>query len=500
MISLPRLACNALQSSLLHCASLLVPAGQRREWRREWNAELWHVRQACSPAGAAEWKAEREVASFCMGAFQDAFFLRWNGEEGWRPLKALPLRPLRGSPVSCLAFLVGALAVCCVLSVLVPGVRAARSLAWNHAYEGAVLIRDANANSNAVASISPRLFREWSGGRSKYFDGFAFYRIARTPVVFESSQNRHWEVASATANLFTLLGLPVRFASVSSGGDADSSQVILSDRVWRKEFNSNPNIAGTVLRIRGRSFRIAGVAPRGSWRLPEKIDAWLLQPESALGAGTAGNVVAHLSPAGESEMWAPRVLIKGYGPHDSEFDLLGVSLDEKAPPPWAVYALSVLLAFLALPATASISMSEYGVIARKLTWPRKLRRWSFLAAKLMLVLLVANFASFDVAYACSTLFSTTSVFLHLASCFLIGLAGLSWACRDQRQRCPVCLHRVTSPAQVGAASQTFLGWSGTEMMCAGGHTLLHIPALPTSWFSAQRWLFLDGSWDFLFAG
>jgi hypothetical protein len=34
----------------------------------------------------------------------------------------------------------------------------------------------------------------------------------------------------------------------------------------------------------------------------------------------------------------------------------------------------------------------------------------------------------------------------------------------------------------------------------GGHTLLHVPSLPTSWFGIQRWMFLDPSWKFLFAG
>jgi hypothetical protein len=34
----------------------------------------------------------------------------------------------------------------------------------------------------------------------------------------------------------------------------------------------------------------------------------------------------------------------------------------------------------------------------------------------------------------------------------------------------------------------------------GGHALLHVPGLPTSWFSTQRWLYLDTSWGFLFAG
>jgi hypothetical protein len=83
--------------------------------------------------------------------------------------------------------------------------------------------------------------------------------------------------------------------------------------------------------------------------------------------------------------------------------------------------------------------------------------------------------------------------------FLICLFGLRWAIMDQSRRCPVCLRRVTHPARVGIASWNFLGWNGTEMICTGGHALLHVPSLPTSWFSRQRWMYLDTSWDFLFA-
>jgi hypothetical protein len=58
---------------------------------------------------------------------------------------------------------------------------------------------------------------------------------------------------------------------------------------------------------------------------------------------------------------------------------------------------------------------------------------------------------------------------------------------------------MVHPVQVGQPSRTFLDWSGTEMVCERGHTLLHIPEMPTSWFRAQRWVCLDGSWQFLFA-
>ncbi len=48
-------------------------------------------------------------------------------------------------------------------------------------------------------------------------------------------------------------------------------------------------------------------------------------------------------------------------------------------------------------------------------------------------------------------------------------------------------------------SRTFLAWNGTELICVGGHGLLHVPEMPTSWFSTQRWLYLDPSWEVLFA-
>lgn len=494
MKSFPQSALKALQKPALDCASLLVPRSLRSDWRREWRAELWHVRQACNLTGEVSWQVERSITYFCLGAFPDALCLRWHSGKGFTAPE-----PLRGSPVKCILSLVATLACFYVISILTPGVRTARRLAWNHAYTGVVLIRNAEVTSHA-ATISSRQFQGWAAGKSKYFDGFAFYRIAQRPVQLWSSQRKNCKIAYATSNLFSLLGVPLRFASQTASSDDNLRDAVLSDRVWRKDFDADPNIVGKVLHIHGRGFRIAGVAPRGSWRLPERVDVWLLEPDSAVRPGSTGYVLAHLSSAGEAEMWAPRVLIKAYGPHDSELDLLGVSLDQKAPPPWSVFVLGVLLAFLALPATASVSMSEYGLISHKLTWPMRLRRWGFLGAKAALVLIIAYFASFDLACAYATLFSPLSVYLHLASCFLICLAGLSWACRDQRQRCPVCLRRVTHPAQVGLASQTFLGWSGTELICAGGHTLLHIPALPTSWFSVQRWLVLDGSWDFLFAG
>jgi hypothetical protein len=45
---------------------------------------------------------------------------------------------------------------------------------------------------------------------------------------------------------------------------------------------------------------------------------------------------------------------------------------------------------------------------------------------------------------------------------------------------------MAHPVEVGHPSQTFLAWNGTELVCERGHTLLHIPEIPTSWFDTQR--------------
>jgi hypothetical protein len=199
-------------------------------------------------------------------------------------------------------------------------------------------------------------------------------------------------------------------------------------------------------------------------------------------------------------MWASSVQITSYNSNDTENNLLGVSLDHGLTTPRTAFLFAVFLAILALPGTTSVSMGEFSISFHQLSWSKRLCRWTFLGIKLALLLPIAYFASLDFTYSFATIYSPDSVMIHTALSFFICILGFRWALLDQRRRCPVCLRRVAHPAQVGYSSQTFLAWNGTELVCMGGHTLLHIPGLETSWFSTQRWLYLDTSWDFLFAG
>ena len=342
--------------------------------------------------------------------------------------------------------------------------------------------------------------RIWQRIRQRYIDDFAFYRVTRESVQLPAQQSATWQVAQASANLFSLVGWPAQILDRSTERDGHLPRIVLSEHAWRRQFRADPAIFGKDLRVGSQLGRIVGIAPDNLGKMPGRADVWLLESDPDMAANGAGYVVAHLTHRGRAELWGGFVQITSFNTSHSEHDYLGTSLEEQLPGPWSVYQFAILVALLALPALTSGASAEFVLNARKLAWTRRAFRIVFLVLKVVIVWLIAYFASVDLAYSCLPAFSASGVYIQLASCFLICLFGVRWALFDQHRRCPVCLRRVAHPAEVGTLSRTFLDWSGTELMCASGHTLLHVPALPTSWFGAQRWMFLDPSWDFLFAG
>lgn len=486
---------HAIDRGLLCCASYLVPERERAEWRLEWESELWHARRSNDASGTASWRTEREIAGFCFGAFQDAACLRriwWQN----RPRFAR----LHGSPALCIFGLGCLLLVSYMASLLLPGVRVEQNFSSTQARAGTILIQTDGPTNGSAPTMAIDQVRIWQRSRQRYADGFAFYRVARESVALGSHAGGTWQIARASSNLFTLAGWPLHYMVPKAEARSDVPRLVLSERVWRQQFGANPGIVGTVLQVGSRPARVVGIAPGDAWRLPGNTDAWLLETDSEINSGGRGYVVAHLTRSGRSAVWDGLVHITSYDSRRSEHDFLGKSLDEQIPGSANIYWFGIFLAFLALPAIVSVSLAEYSFSSHKPSWIRRAVRLGFLGMKIALILLIAYFSSIDFAYGHFPVSSPPGVYIQLVTSFAICLFGMRWALLDQRQRCPVCLRRVTHPAHVGLVSRMFLAWSGTELICAGGHTLLHVPGLPTSWFSTQRWMFLDSSWDFLFAG
>ena len=491
------LVISIFDAALLRTASLLVPTVHREEWRREWFAELWHVRHSyVSVEDTFSWESQREITAFCLGAFPDALCLRSQPVKG----NTAPVH-VHGSAAQTLLCLSAVLALCFVISRLLPGVQAENEAARYQIRADVLVVSEAAASGN-TPSISAALYQTWKATRQRFFQELAFYRITREnayagPVLFSLN------VAHSTENLFQLLGLPIHYADHSDDPERSMAAIILSHDTWMRSFAGDPHIAGHVLRIGHTRVRIAGVAPAGGWQLPGAPDAWLLEPDAQIASGSAsrmnGYLFAQLSARGLASMSGPGIAISARNQDDTEIDLYGAPIVAPVEGPWCIYEFAIFLALVALPAVTSVSLGDTHVSSHR---PSMKQRWSrilFLAVKLILIAAIGCAASLDLAYSNTIGYSPLAECLQLLWCFTICLFGFRWAVGDQRKRCPVCLRRVTNPATVGLASRTFLGWNGTEMICMGGHALLHVPSLPTSWFSGQRWLYLDSSWEFLFA-
>lgn len=476
---------------LLHSASLIVPPGERNDWIREWQSELWHIEHPEPLAFDRSWRSQLELTTFCAGSFADALEVRRHARASKRNAS------IHESAAHCILCLCAVLVLCIVPARLLTGVHAEYQSSAYRLRSALVAVGAADARFSQP-SISFAQYRAWQSSHQRYFDALAFYRISIEATESEAHRSRVLRVAHGSANLLSMLDLPLQL-SPTLPEDSGLPALVISREAWVRDFAKNPYLVGNVLTIGGESVRIAGIVSYGSWQLPGHPDAWLLGGSSAASDSTRGFVIAHLSSLGRAEMAGDHVSIADDdGNETSYFD--GTSLDEPIDGPERLFGFALFLALLALPAVTSVAMSESTFSSHRPSFATSLLRWAFLAAKFAIGASIACYASCDLAYWNLAGFSPMAEFAQFAFAFVLCLFLFRWAVLDQRGRCPVCLRRVTHPAQVGTASCTFLGWNGTEMICTGGHTLLHVPSLPTSWFGAQRWLYLDSSWEFLFAG
>jgi hypothetical protein len=331
MNSLFATAIRAFDWFCLRAAGLLVQGNQRINWLREWDAEVWHIRHSCVTAESLAWKTRLRSTQFCLGAFQDALCLRRIRRPGQAPLASM-----RGTALKCIAGLAGALAISFVFASALPGVRIESSPSRYQLRANLVLMQNALYTDNSIATITGREFRNLSASRQRAFDGLAFYRIGIETLSSPTHSEGRWQVAHASPNLFWLIAGPVRFVRTGAAFADSLPRVLISEALWTREFAANPALIGKVVRVGLRKALLSGVVPRGTWRLPGKADAWILEPDAEIPATAVGYAVAHLTPLGRSEMFDDRVHVDSYNPDDPEDDLWGVTFEERSRGPLRV--------------------------------------------------------------------------------------------------------------------------------------------------------------------
>jgi putative ABC transport system permease protein len=107
-------------------------------------------------------------------------------------------------------------------------------------------------------------------------------------------------VMTVTAGFFRTLGVSLALGRDFNGAETQPSgpqAVILSDSLWRRSFNADPQALGRVVRLGDGSYTVAGVSPRGFWFV-ESADAFVpLRPAGNLGdQGFNTEMIARLKP------------------------------------------------------------------------------------------------------------------------------------------------------------------------------------------------------------
>ncbi|HLK68325.1 MAG TPA: hypothetical protein VKU19_33060 [Bryobacteraceae bacterium] len=443
--------------AILRLAALLVPAEHRAEWLAEWRSELWYV--------------PRARVQFCLGAFPDALWVR-----RYAPRQADGGLFRWESPVECLLFLAVLLAASLLIAYQAPGGRNLLRSA-DADTRGVVIVSAHRPPSTPVTTISSGQYLSWTRSAQSRFSELAFYQPVRVRATIAAHQSVDLSIARTSASFFEMLKIPIPSARPA---------LILNRTAWRKYWRDVPNPAGRILEFPASRVAIAGVVDDYTWRLPGQVDAWLVEDDAqsaTIAADAPGFVLARLHSPTLRRGGLLHMLLPDEDGSYTEFDC--VFLPVKTESPWFPLAALGVVSWLVTRLSPSFSGGGLG----------RPRQWAFLVAKMALALPAVALGALDLA---SILGAVAHIHVEAPALGAAWLMGIRWVLRDQQQRCPVCLRLLSNPIGIGQASQTFLGWYGTELMCAKGHGLLHVPEIPSSPSSPTRWIQLDPSWSGLF--
>jgi predicted permease len=144
---------------------------------------------------------------------------------------------------------------------------------------------------------------DW-GERARAFEGIAGYLSGRE-ILAEAGDPVELQTTYVTSDFFPVLAMPVRAGRplVDEDHRQATRNAVISERLWRSRFASDPAVLGRTLRLDGHPVSIVGVAPQ-AFRYPSpEIDVWMphsLLTEDHVGPDVRDNryleVVARLAP------------------------------------------------------------------------------------------------------------------------------------------------------------------------------------------------------------
>jgi predicted permease len=255
--------------AVINAGRWLAPPSRRKEWRRQWRADVaheWRWLQRRDSGIAARARLVARVA----GALRHAFWLRLHVRRiemitqdiryGWRlmvqkpaftAVAVLTLGLGIGANVSMYSWVDGR------LRHLLDGVEDAdRVVALNTTYNG-----------RADRNISFPTFEDIRARRPKSIDDLIAYTLAPMNMRVGNGEPQRVFTEIVSGNYFTVLGarpsLGRAFLPEEGAVRGQYPVAVISHKFWQRRFDKDPSIVGRPITLNGLAFTIIGVGPEG---------------------------------------------------------------------------------------------------------------------------------------------------------------------------------------------------------------------------------------------
>ncbi len=265
---------------LIAAAAYVVPADARREWVREWHAELHHATVRLGRRGVPAPASRVRLVARCGGACVHAAWLRW---DRWRlemvlqdirhALRGLGKRPgFAAMTVLTLAIGIGANAAIfsAVRAVLLRPLPFAAPEQLVQLFSTTVRTPD-----RAAGTASPPDFVDWRRDHASFTELAAVN--AGTYALTGLGAAEQISGANVTGAFFEVLGVqPLVGRTLQPEDDrvGGPDVAVLGHGLWSRSLGGDPAAVGRTLTVDGVAVRIVGVMPRG-FAYPLQSDLWL---------------------------------------------------------------------------------------------------------------------------------------------------------------------------------------------------------------------------------
>jgi len=255
----------------------LVPDDLRRDWLREWRAELAFTEARAAKLGkpmpgGAVWRA--------AGAILHAAWLRWDRwrlDMIWQDLKH-SLRALRRKPgftfVTVLTLAIGIGGTTAIFGAV--NAVLLRPLPYPDPDELVQVYKTSLKQPDRIGgAVSPPDFTDWRRDNT-VFTELAAFDTGSFALTGEGAPEVI-RVGQVTGGFFRVLGTPPLHGRVITTDDdpmGGRDVVLLGHAIWVRRFGSNPAVIGRQIQIDSVAREVIGVMPPGI-AFPEQSEAWI---------------------------------------------------------------------------------------------------------------------------------------------------------------------------------------------------------------------------------